>query len=108
MSDLTHLGLPTPRGLVEANDYLGENADGLYIKHEQAISSDFLDSLKSERYAKAAVRSGEMERVASVPVFVWELWERQGRDPKNATPREIVRWLSDASLDAFITTSKRV
>jgi hypothetical protein len=86
----------------------GENADGLFQKHSQVITDDFLESLKSERLAKAAMRSGEFERVASVPTFVWELWIREGRDPFNATAHQIVAWLKKDGLDAFIATPKRV
>jgi hypothetical protein len=86
----------------------GTNADGLYVCHQQAITSDFLDRLKSERFAKAALRHGELNRVASVPTHVIELWERMGRDWKNASPREVVQWLERDNLQAFITTNGRV
>ena len=45
----------------------GQNADGVFVKHEQPITDDFLDSLKSERMAKEHMRKGELHRVASVP-----------------------------------------
>ena len=94
--------------LIDANSTIQENVEGLYLEHTQAIPSEFLDTLKSERLAKAALRSAEFERVASVPTFVWELWIRQGRDPHHATAREIVAWLNEADLGAFVTTPKRV
>ena len=94
--------------LIEADSTIRENVEGLYVEHTQAIPSEFLDTLKSERHAKTAVKSAEYERVASVPTFVWELWIRQGRDPFNATPRQIVGWLQADDLGHFITTPKRV
>ena len=94
--------------LIEPTVGIGENADGLFLHHEQAIPSTFLDDLKSERLAKAAMRCSEMERVASVPTFVVELWMRQGFDFYNATPREIVARLNANDLGAFVTTPKRV
>lgn len=94
--------------LIEANSTINENVEGLYLEHTQAIPSEFLDSLQSERLAKTALRSAEFERVASVPTFVWELWIRQGRDPHHATAREIVAWLNQDDLGVFVTTPKRV
>ena len=94
--------------LIEANTAIGSDVEGLYLEHTQAIPSDFLDTLKSERHAKTALQCAEYERVASVPTFVWELWIRQGRDPHHATAREIVAWLNQDDLGAFVTTPKRV
>lgn len=85
-----------------------QNADGLYLVHQQAITSELLDSLKSERDAQAALRGRELNKVASVPTHVVELWLRQGRDVWNASPREIVQWLEKDSLQAFITSPGRV
>lgn len=94
--------------LHEAHSVIQENVEGLYVEHTQAIPSEFIDMLKSERHAKRDLRAAEFERVASVPTFVWELWMRQGRDPFNATPRQIVAWLEADNLQHFITTPKRV
>jgi hypothetical protein len=90
------------RSLLDNEPSFHDNADGLVIKHEQAITSDFVDSLKAERNAKAGKRSGEFERFASVPTFVVEMWGRQGRDWQNAAPKEIVKWLKADGLDHFI------
>ncbi len=94
--------------LIDANTAFGENADGLYQERYQVIPQEFLDSLKSERYAKASVRAGDLERTTSVPTFVYELWMQQGRDPWRAPQREIIKWLRADGLDAFIATPKRV
>jgi hypothetical protein len=86
----------------------GQNADGVFVKHEQPITDDFLDSLHSERMAKEHVRHGELNRVASVPTSVVELWLRQGIDVWNMTPHEVVARLERDNLHAFITTPGRV
>jgi hypothetical protein len=86
----------------------GTNAEGLFRERSQVIPQDFLDSLKSERDAKAAVRAGELERTTSVPTQVYEIWMAQGRDPWRAPQREIIKWLKAEGLEAFIATPKRV
>lgn len=86
----------------------GENADGLFIRHSQTITDDFLDELKSERHAKAALRAADYDRVASVPTSVVELWMRQGYDFYRMSAREIVNKLNADNLGAFISTPKSV
>ncbi len=80
----------------------------LVVIREQEITADFLDTLHSERMAKAHMRSSEMEHVASVPTSLVDLWLCQGIPFYQLTPREIVRRLKDDGLDAFITTDKAV
>lgn len=92
----------------EAEASFEENANGLYIARHQVITDDFLTDLNNERIATANVRAGEHMKVASVPTSVWELWQRQGRDPQNASARQIVQWLRADNLHAFIATEKRV
>jgi len=94
--------------LLDNEPTLGRNADGLFIRHDQPITQDFLDTLKSERLAKAAVRKGELHRVASVPTAVVELWMRQGIDFYKMSPREIVAKLRRDDLHAFLTTDGSV
>jgi hypothetical protein len=84
------------------------NADGLLVLHEQVITPEFLASCKSMREAQADMRQREMNQVASVPCHVIEIWIKQGRDPWNASSREIVQWLEKDSLQAFITTNGKV
>lgn len=97
-----------PNPMVDQKVRFEGNPDGFAIVRSQDISDDFLKTLASERHAKTSVRAGEMSRVASVPVVVWEVWMRQGRDPINATAREIVQWLEKDNLQSFITTPGRV
>lgn len=97
----------TPK-LLDNNPTFLDSPDGVLIRHDQVITDDFLETLKSERLAKATMRSREFNRVASVPTSVVELWLRQGRDFWNATPHEVVGWLIQDGLEAFVTTPKRV
>lgn len=95
--------------LIDTNATFGENADGLFIHHKQELTADFLDSLDSERFAKAHLRSQELDRVASIPTFVVELWmRRDGFSVYDAPARDIVKKLQRENLDAFITTPKAV
>ncbi len=94
--------------LIDTEATLGRDMDGQFVHHRQELDTDFLDTLKSERHAKAHMRTRELSRVASVPTFVWELWMRQGRDPHNATARQIVSWLNADNLGTFVTTPKSV
>lgn len=94
--------------LLDSEFSLGTSVGEDYLKHEQVITQDFIDSLKCERAAKSAVRMGNFNRVASVPTSVMEIWMKQGRDPYRASARDVVKWLNKDSLDAFITTPGRV
>jgi hypothetical protein len=94
--------------LLDTELEFGQNADGVFEKRTQAIPDDFLDTLKSERHAKSMLRSREFNRVASVPTFVVELWNRQGFDFYRMTPREIVNKLNADELGSFVTTPKSV
>jgi hypothetical protein len=89
--------------VIDCNTTFGENCEGLFEHHTQAITSEFLDELKSERLARNAVRAGEFSRAASVPTFVFELWMRQGLDPWRMPTKEIVKQLRKDGLEAFIT-----
>jgi hypothetical protein len=84
---------------------LVEQGGELAIRHQQHIPDDLLQSLHSERLAKMHVRAGELNHVASVPEAVFDIWIRQGRDPYNASARDIVAWLRKDGLDAFVTAN---
>lgn len=76
------------------------------VSISQEIPQDFLDTLKSERLASAAVRANEYHRVASVPAACYDLWTRQGYDPWKWTAKELLLKLNQDGLDSFITTNK--
>jgi hypothetical protein len=94
--------------LIDAQTDFGCSVGENYTKHTQVIPGDFLDDLKSERLASAAIRSRELHRVASVPTQVVEVWKRQGYDFMRMSAKEIVRKLQADGLDAFITTNKAI
>lgn len=94
--------------LIDSNAELVSGVGELAIRRVQEIPDDFLESLKCERSAKAHMRAGEMNRVASVPTQVIDVWLRQGFDFWNAKPSEIVARLNAHDLGVFITTPKRV
>ena len=98
----------TQPNLIDNEPSYGENADGLFIRHDQPITDAFLEDLKSERMAKAAMRSPLYNRVASVPTAVVELWLRQGVPFYQMTAHEVVQKLERDNLHAFIATPKRV
>ena len=94
--------------LLDVEASFHESADGLFIKHSQAIPQEFLDECRAGRHATTAGRLGDMHHVAAVPTSVVELWLRQGFDIHRESARAIVKRLRDHGLEAFLTTNKRV
>ena len=96
--------------LVGIDTQYGCDVGGVFRKHTQAISDDFLTSLKDQRNASKDQREGEFMRVASIPVVVVEKWMREGFDIMSGkhTAAEIVKRLKQENLDAFLTTEKSV
>tara|TARA_X000001382_G_scaffold64915_1_gene44975 strand:- start:1564 stop:1890 length:327 start_codon:yes stop_codon:yes gene_type:complete len=83
----------------------GESA----IKHTQEIPQWHLDNLKQQRDTSATQKTGDMMKVASIPVAVIEKWMREGFDvmrDKNITAKDIVNKLKNEDLGAFLTTEK--
>lgn len=85
-----------------------ENTDGLYIERVQAISQEYIDSLKAQRDESKHRREGEFMRVCSVPVAIVEKWKREGFDMMHEPAKAIVARLQLENLDYFITTDKQV
>ena len=86
------------------------DADGVFRKHTQNITQDFLDDIKEQRNNSTGKREGEFMRVASIPTVVVEKWMREGfniLDP-NVNGKEIIRRLKAENLDAFLTTDKQI
>ena len=86
------------------------NADGVYAKHTQKISDDFLKSLKYQRDNSKNQTEGEYMRVASIPTVVVEKWMREGFNIMSGehSAAEIVKRLKNENLEAFLTTEKSV
>jgi len=98
-----------PKLLGVTTDF-GENADGLFIKKTQDISTNHLDALKQQRNDSLSQREGEFMKVASIPAVVVEKWMREGFNilDQNIDGREIVKRLKAENLDAFLTTDKGI
>lgn len=101
----------TKTHLIDPTVTFEEDTDAaLVVKKEQPIPQSFLDRLKDERNESSNQRMGNFVRVASIPTVVVEKWLREGFDihDKNVKASEIVARLKAESLDAFLTTNKRV
>lgn len=97
-----------PQDLIDADTTFRSTPDGLMLKHSQLVTQDLLDELHNERLAKAAVRTANFHRVASIPTVIVDLWERQGFRLDEHTPHEVVARLKAHDLDAFVATSRAV
>lgn len=86
---------------------IDENVDGLLVRKDQEITSDFLDQLADDRLAsKAPAR--DFHKLASIPVVVVEKWLREGHDIYQMDAKAILKKLRDEDLTAFIATTKKV
>jgi hypothetical protein len=86
---------------------IGDNPDGLLIRKDQEITSDFLDTLADERLASKD-RASDFHKLASIPVVVVEKWLREGFNIYEQDAKSILKKLRDEDLTAFIATTKRV
>lgn len=92
--------------LIDSDYRFEENSDGLVLERFQAIPDQFLKNLRDERSRNRNTAAGEMHRVASIPTAVVDKWISEGRDFNNAKVTEILRWLKEENLDAFICSDK--
>jgi|TARA_B110000211_G_scaffold233285_1_gene299079 hypothetical protein len=88
-------------------DFIAQSGD-LIAKHTQNISQAFLDDLKDAKHDSAKAPIGDMMRVASIPTAVIEQWTREGFNIYEESGKAIIKRLREQSLDAFITTEKRI
>jgi hypothetical protein len=86
---------------------IGDNTDGLLVRKDQEITSEFLNQLADERLASKAPAK-DYHKLASIPVVVVEKWLREGFDIYRESAQAILKKLRDEDLTAFIATSKRV
>lgn len=84
-----------------------DNVDGLLVRKDQEITSDFLDQLADDRLASKGM-SNDFHKLASIPVVVVEKWLREGFDIYREDAKAILKKLRDEDLTAFIATTKRV
>lgn len=86
---------------------INDNVDGLLVRKDQEITSDFLDQLADDRLASKAP-AGDFHKIASIPVVVVEKWLREGFDIYREDAKAILKKLRDEDLTAFIATTKKV
>lgn len=94
--------------LYDITTSFGQDADGVFRRHDQEIPEDYLRSLRQARDASGQERAGEYHRVASIPVALVEQWMREGYDVFKEPVRDTVARLKREGLDAFVTTKKRI
>lgn len=96
--------------LIGAEEEYGCDVDGVFRKHTQQISTQFLNSIKEQRNSSKSKREGEFMSVAQIPTIVVEKWMREGFDIFSGehTAAEIVKRLKTENLHAFLTTEKSV
>ena len=90
-------------------DY-GRDVGGVFRKHTQHLSNDFMNRIKEQRDASKSRREGEFMSVAQIPTIVVEKWMREGVDIFSGehSAAEIVKRLKRENLHAFLTTEKDV
>lgn len=88
--------------------FLDGDFGGLAIEHKQEIPQTFLDRLRDARNGSTGRRMGDFERVASIPVVVYEKWLREGYDAQKEPIQKTLAKLRAEHLDYFITTDKRI
>ena len=96
-----------PKVLADVSWDIDENMDGLLIRKDQEITSEFLDGLKEDRL-HSKDRAREYHKVASIPVVVVEKWLREGFDIYREDLKSIMKKLRDEDLTVFIATDKKV
>ena len=98
-----------PKLITIDTDY-GADVGGVFRKHTQHISDDFLTRIKEQRNESKNRREGEFMSVAQIPTIVVEQWMRDGFDIFSGehSAAEIVARLKRENLQAFLTTEKSV
>lgn len=85
----------------------------LIITHTQDIPDDHISQLKRDKIDTLHAPTGDLMRVASIPIEVLQKWDREGFHFEEHTHNlkgvmTILNRLKAESLDAFITTNKRI
>lgn len=92
----------------DINTNIIQDVTGLYKKSSQEITDSFLTDLADQRSAGGYTDSGEMLKMASIPVVVCEQMLREGIDVYKAPIKDIIRWLKNNDMGHFLTTDKRI
>jgi len=96
------------KSLIDASGSIFQDADGLYRARTQEIPDSFIQELKDQKTAGGYTQSGEMLKMASIPVVVVEEMLKQGVDVYKAPVKDIIKWLKSNDMEHFLTTSKRI
>lgn len=89
-------------------DFDEDQSGNLLVTKSQAITDEYLKSLRDERFQSRHRRTGEYHRAASIPVNLHELWLSQGYDCTREPIRKTLAKLKAEGLDYFITTDKQL
>lgn len=96
-----------PTTIFDVNWKIGEHVDGLFVRKDQEITSEFLDELAEDRlYSNAP--SKDFHKFASVPVAIVEKWMSEGFNVYQEKPRDIIKRLQREGLEKFICTTKEL
>lgn len=85
-----------------------QDTDGLYRTSTQEIPTSYLDQLKREKTDNGYSKSGEMMKMASIPVVVVEQMAKEGIDVYKAPIKDLIKWLRNNDMGHFITSEKRI
>ena len=94
--------------LIDGKMGIVQDSSGLYRTNSQHIPDSFLQDLKDQRTAGGYSQSGEMLKMASIPVVVAEQMMKEGIDVYKAPIKDIIKWLKLNDMDHFLTTDKRI
>lgn len=78
------------------------------VRHDQVITKEFVDNTAQFRNETSGYRSGNYHKVASIPLIFVEKWRNEGFDIYKESASAIIKRLKAESLDAFLTTNKKV
>lgn len=83
-----------------------ENSEGLVVHKSQAITDDYIQSLKDARFESKSKPAGEYHLAASIPVILHEKWLAEGYDCTKEPIKKTLAKLKHEGLDYFVTTDK--
>lgn len=93
--------------LLDSGSKLEEYTDGFVVETHQSIPTEFIDSLKQERFENSQQRTPDgYYRAASIPVVVIDKWTREGFNFYEESGPAIIARLKLENLDSFITSDK--
>jgi len=94
--------------LIDTQMGVKQDTDGLYRTNTQQITDSFLQDLKNQKTTNGYTQSGEMLKMASIPVVVAEQMMKEGVDVYKAPIKDIIKWLKNNDMEHFLTTTKRI